>query len=177
MPAILRHNRRTFMVVAEMDEPSAFAKVWEREASVAGFWSGFWASVPRLILHPLHRDAQHTAELALVRRWGFGVDLAAELGTVKLPSPPGLAASVAVYRSFLQFGQSRCGLVLWDRSYTWPDFPASACGVLPLVGLLHASCTMPWTDVILGLSLEQYYTVFALTTLLQAAWKLANLVD
>ena len=175
------------MVVAELDEASAFIKVWERENLIREFWSGFAVSLPRLLLRPLEHTAQHHAEVSLVRRWGFGEDSTLETGTpwptgfggapMSLSAPPpGLAIASGLYRSMQIFGASRCGIVVWDRVYSWPDIPSAACGVLPLVGLAHASVTANWMDVVSGLSLEQYYTVFMLGTLLQGAWKLAAIV-
>eukprot|EP00035_Acanthoeca_spectabilis_P038422 m.52929 g.52929 ORF g.52929 m.52929 type:complete len:393 (+) comp9133_c0_seq1:220-1398(+) len=168
---------RNVMVVSEMDELTAFGRIWDRDSNgLALFWSGFWASVPRLMLRPLHQSAQYSAELSLVRRWGFGIDLQAEIGDSVLPNPPGLVAATAIYASLLEFGRSQCGVLVWNRLYSWPDLPASACGLLPLVGLVQASWQLELTGVVSGLSLEQYYTVFALGALLQTAWKLATLL-
>lgn len=174
---MLVSSHRNVMVVSEMDELTAFGRIWDRNSNgLALFWSGFWASVPRLMLRPLHRSAQYSAELSLVRRWGFGIDLQAEIGDSVLPNPPGLVAATAIYASLLEFGRSQCGVLVWNRLYSWPDLPASACGLLPLVGLVQASWQLELTGVVSGLSLEQYYTVFALGALLQTAWKLATLL-
>jgi len=171
------------MVVSELDEYDAVCRVSERPGGALKMWAGFWMSVPRLLLRPLHDSAQHAGELDFVRQWGIGDDAVvtpvisdATRGARALVRP-GLAASSALYQSMMRFGHSRCGVIVWDRCYSAHDLPASLCGILPLVGLAYAACDAPWADLIRGLSIEQYYTVFALGALLQGAWKMSMLVS
>mmetsp|Transcript_29877 Transcript_29877/g.89332 ORF Transcript_29877/g.89332 Transcript_29877/m.89332 type:complete len:326 (+) Transcript_29877:232-1209(+) len=163
---------RNFMVVSEMDEAAALDVLWQREGTtIQKLWSGFGASVPQLLLQPLYLVSQHAAEIALVKRYGYGMAIPAELGSADLPPPPGLASAQTLYSALLDFGRSNCGVVLWNRPFVLPDLPASACGMLPLIGIVRTTYLSAWGDVVCGLSLEQYYTVFALGTLLETAWK------
>lgn len=162
-------------MVSELDEYDAVCRVSERPGGFFKLWTGFWMSVPRLLLRPLHGSMQYARELDFVRQWGLA-DGGATSGAYAL-ARPGLDASTAVYRSMMDFGHSSCGVIVWNHSFAAPDLPASVCGILPLVGLVYTAFDAPWVDIVRGLSVEQYYTVFALGALLQGAWKFSMLIS